>query len=70
MALLPDMEGPLVLDFTGVRSASSSFFDELLGRLAEEMGPDAFHAKVRVTGLNPVLTRMAEVTIGQRLGKE
>lgn len=32
--LLPDMTTPLVLDFDGVASASSSFLDELLGRLA------------------------------------
>ena len=35
--LLPAMDGePLILNFTGVKSAASSFLDELLGRLAAE----------------------------------
>jgi hypothetical protein len=33
---------PVTLNFTGVTSASSSFLDELLGRLAYELGRDGF----------------------------
>ena len=50
-AVLPEMEAPLVLDFSGVRSASSSFLDELLGRLADQLGRDDFHERVRCVGM-------------------
>jgi hypothetical protein len=67
LALLPEIEGPLVLDFTGVRAASSSFLDELLGRLADELGPSVFAERIAVVGLSDALRDMANVVIHQRL---
>jgi len=67
-ALLPEMEMPLVLDFSGVRSASSSFLDELLGRLASELGQDSFGQRVRVVGIDHTVRQLANVVIAQRLG--
>jgi len=66
-ALLPEMEEPLVLDFHDVKSASSSFLDELLGRLADELGRDVFDKRVHCTGMNPTIRNMANVVIAQRL---
>lgn len=40
--LLPDKDGPLALDFDSVDSATSSFLDELLGRLVDELGQETF----------------------------
>jgi hypothetical protein len=69
--LLPAMDGePLILDFSGVKSASSSFLDELLGRLAEEdpRGQAVFDGPVRIQGMNPTVQAMANVVVAQRLG--
>jgi hypothetical protein len=67
-SLLPDMEGPLVLDFAGVRSASSSFLDELLGRLVAQSGPAEFKHRVEVINLNRHVQAIANVVIEQRMG--
>ena len=61
------MTGPVVIDLTGVRSASSSFLDEILGRLAKELGADPFRERIRVVGMNAVLEQMANVVLRQRL---
>lgn len=68
--LLPAMEGePLILDFLGVKSAASSFLDELLGRLAAEdpRGQAIFDGAVRIQGMNPTVQAMANVVVAQRL---
>lgn len=66
-AVLPEMDGELILDFVGVRSASSSFLDELLGRLADELGAESFGDRVRCVGMAPTIRKMANVVIAQRL---
>ena len=66
--LLESMEEPLTLDFSGVPTASSSFLDELLGRLVDELGATAFHQRVRVAGANEAVARRANVVISQRMG--
>lgn len=65
--LLPDADVPLVLNFKGVKIATSSFMDELLGRMAAQLGLAAFRQQVRLVGLRPDLHAMAEVVIAQRL---
>lgn len=67
LALLPEITGPLVLDFTAVRSAASSFLDELLGKLAQELGAEAFRERIRAVGMNDMLEQMANVVLRQRL---
>jgi hypothetical protein len=58
---------PLILDFSSVENATSSFLDELLGRLARELGMDTFHQRFRITGMSDLVERMANVVIGQRV---
>jgi len=68
--LLPAMDGEsLILEFSGVRSAASSFLDELLGRLADEdpRGQAIFDGPIRVQGMNPTVQAMANVVVAQRL---
>jgi hypothetical protein len=69
--LLPAMDGePLILDFADVKSAASSFLDELLGRLAAEdpRGQGIFDGgTVRIQGMNPTVQAMANVVVAQRL---
>lgn len=69
LALIPDYEGSLILDFEGVTSASSSFLDELLGRLAAELGEEVFRQRVKLVNVEESLVDMANVVIGQRLGE-
>lgn len=69
VAILPEMEVPLMLDFSNVRAASSSFLDELLGRLAFEFGTDVFKDRVRLTGMEETILKMANVVIAQRTGE-
>ena len=68
-AILPEMEHPLVLNFSKVRSASSSFLDELLGRLAFEFGTDVLKHKVQLVGMDETIWKMANVVIAQRTGE-
>lgn len=70
MGLLTEMEEPLTLDFSKVRSASSSFLDELLGRMIEELGETEFKKKIEVVGMSSSIRGMANVVIAQRLKKD
>ena len=65
--MLPEMEEPLQLDFSEVRSATSSYLDELLGRLADHMGEQSFRDRIRIVNATEELVNMANVVIAQRL---
>lgn len=70
--LLPAMDGePLILNFAGVKSAASSFLDELLGRLAAEdpRGQAIFDGAIQIQGMPPTVQAMANVVVAQRLGQ-
>lgn len=67
MAMLPDLDSPLIIDFVGINGAASSFLDELLGRLAAELGESTFRRLVEVRNMNPLVAQTANVVISQRL---
>jgi hypothetical protein len=67
MAMLPDLDSPLIIDFAGINGAASSFLDELLGRLAAELGESTFRRHVEVRNMNPLVAQTANVVISQRL---
>ncbi|MCM0084463.1 DUF4325 domain-containing protein [Geomonas sp. Red32] len=67
LTMLPDIEDKLNIDFSGITRASSSFLDELLGRLVQEIGTDTFFEKVAITNANQDLIDMANVVIKQRI---
>jgi hypothetical protein len=67
LTVLPSMDQPLVLDFEGVTGASSSFLDELLGRLVEELGADGFRDRVRIVNMADEIRARANTVIRQRL---
>ena len=67
LTLPSQTDSPLVLDFDGVKAASSSFLDELLGRLALELGMENFKAKIRLVNASDRLRGMANVVVKQRL---
>ena len=66
-AILPDMEEPLTLDFTGIDAVSSSYIDELLGKLIADIGLATYNDRIRIANMAPSVARRANVTIGQRL---
>ena len=66
-SLLADSDAPLTLDFSGIHRASSSFLDELLGRLVKEMGVSQFQNRVKVINASSQLAAMANVVIQQRM---
>jgi hypothetical protein len=65
--ILPDMEDVLRIDFSEVKSCSSSFLDELLGRLIADIGPASFRAKINIVNASDEILDMANVVIHQRL---
>jgi hypothetical protein len=68
--IMANNPGPIILDFEGLGIISSSFADEALGRLSDQLGKEEFNSRVRITGLNSV-TRMilASVLEGRGLPK-
>ena len=65
--ILPDMENGLQIDFSGVKSCSSSFLDELLGRLIADIGTASFNSKIKLVNATDEILDMANVVIHQRL---
>ena len=57
---------PLLLDWTGVPLVSSSFADELVGKLFASLGPLAFSARVRNIGMDPMVHGLVDKAIMQR----
>lgn len=66
-AMLPETDRPLILDFDGVRTASSSFLDELLGRLAAHIGAEQLRAQIRIVNAREAIRALSDVVIAQRL---
>ena len=57
---------PLLLDWTGVPLVSSSFADELIGKLFVSLGPLAFSARVRNIGMDAMVPGLIDKAIMQR----
>ncbi len=60
---------PLLLDWDGVPLVSSSFADELVGKLFATLGPLTFSLRVRNTGMRPVVHGLIDKAIMQRAGQ-
>jgi hypothetical protein len=66
------MDGePLILNFAVVKSAATSFLDELLGRLAAEdpRGQAIFDGTIQIQGMTPTVQAKAKVVLTQRSGQ-
>lgn len=61
---------PLLLDWAGVRLVSSSFADELVGKLFVALGPLAFSARVRNVGMAVTVQSLIEKAIMERAAQE
>lgn len=60
---------PLVLDWTAVPLVSSSFADELVGKLFAWLGPLAFSARVRNVGMEAMVRGLVDKAIMQRVAQ-
>ena len=60
---------PLLLDWTGVPLVSSSFADELVGKLFASLGPLAFSARVRNVGMDATVRGLVDKAIMQRVAQ-
>jgi len=66
-ALLPDMNTALILDFESVLSMSSSFADELLGKLYTFNQNNNLFEHIRIENINDACLRRVNVVIKQRV---
>ena len=60
---------PLLLDWTAVPLVSSSFADELVGKLFASLGPLAFSARVRNVGMEAMVRGLVDKAIMQRVAQ-
>jgi hypothetical protein len=60
----------VILDWSGVPTTSSSFADELVGRLFTELGPITFNTRVRLTGMEPFVAALIDRAVKQRAAQE
>jgi anti-sigma regulatory factor (Ser/Thr protein kinase) len=68
--LLGNYDGAIIFDFDGVSSPSSSFMDELFGRLASKMGRDQFRVRIKVKNMSEKLKALASTAISERLARD
>lgn len=57
---------PVVFDFSGVSAISSSFADELFGKLISDMGFDNFKSVTTFRNINPLVTNVIKNSIYHR----
>lgn len=57
----------VVIDFTDVALVSSSFADELIGKLFAEFGPMEFMTRFRLVGVSTTVQQLIDRAISQRL---
>jgi hypothetical protein len=60
-------DGRIVLDFSGLPMLSSSFADELVARLAEEIGTDQFFKHFELRGMSEPVETIVQTTLWSRL---
>jgi len=58
---------PVELDFTGVSVVSSSFADELIGKLVAEYGFFGFNQGFRLKGMNSTVQSIVNRSVSQRM---
>ncbi len=58
------------LDFAGVAVVSASFADEVIGKLAEELGPLGFMQRFQLRNMTPLISGLLDRAIKRRLSTE
>jgi len=67
MTLARSSGGRIVLDLANVPLISSSFADEVFGKVFSELGPMNFMSKVQIVGTNRVVRQLIDRAIAQRM---
>ena len=57
----------IVIDFADIALVSSSFADELIGKLFAELGAVAFMSRFKLIGVSPMVQQLIDRAISQRL---
>lgn len=60
---------PIIVDWEGIPVISSSFADEVMGKLFIKLGPLTFSARVRNTKMEPLISGLLDKAISQRLSQ-
>jgi len=60
---------PLIIDWNGIPLVSSSFADELIGKLFVELGPTGFSSRVRDVGMEATVRVLVDRAIMQRVAQ-
>ena len=58
----------ILVDFDGIRLIASSFADEFVGRLADQLGSSRFEARIRLVNASAFIRRTTDSVVRQRLG--
>lgn len=64
--VLPKHENFLYIDFKDITMASSSFLDELIGKLTESLSIDEFNNKIKIINCSELIIKMINVVVNQR----
>jgi anti-sigma regulatory factor (Ser/Thr protein kinase) len=67
MTLARTSSGKIILDLMDVPLISSSFADEVFGKIFSELGPMNFMAKIQIVGGNAVVRQLIDRAIAQRM---
>ena|SRR5215475_610094 len=57
----------VILDFLGIGMISSSFADELIGKLVAHFGFSSFCQKILIKNLNPTIQKLIDHSVKQRM---
>jgi hypothetical protein len=66
--VLNDGAPHIVLDFEGQAVVSSSFADEVIGKMFAQMGFNVFNQRVKLRHMNPTVSVLIDRAIARRLG--
>jgi hypothetical protein len=59
----------IVIDFSGISIVSSSFADELVGKLVAEMGFTSFTKRIQLSGMNDFIAPIVDRSVAQRIAE-
>jgi len=59
----------IVIDFNGISVVSSSFADELIGKLVVELGFTGFAQRIQLTGMNDFIAPVVNRSVTQRIAE-
>src|SRR5207237_1169219 len=64
-----DVSKPLIVDWSGIPVVSSSFADEVMGKLFVELGPIGFTARVRNVHMQNLIRQLVDKAIMERIAQ-